>query len=109
MPVDTSLVADSRVITSPEKQGAVSWPLPIEAKLESLLRRSEAVGERTTRKEIVAALIAAADDDGEIMSMLLRSYRTITVRELLSVPESKNVIPITERRRPGPRPRVRPQ
>lgn len=105
MPVDTPLNADSRVITSPEKQGAVAWPLPIEAKLEALLRRTEEVGERTSRKEIVAALIAAADNDGENMSMLLRSYRTITVRELLGVSEDENVIPITERRKPGPRPR----
>ena len=105
MPVDTSLAADSRVIMSPEKQGAVSWPLPIEAKLEVLLRRAVDAGERTSRKEIVAALIAAADFDDDSMSTLLRGYRKITVRELLDIPQSENVIPISQGRKPGPRPR----
>ena len=105
MPVDTPLNADSRVITSPEKQGAVAWPLPIEAKLEALLRRTEEVGERTSRKRSSRRSITAADNDGENMSMLLRSYRTITVRELLGGSEDENVIPITERRKPGQWPR----
>jgi len=107
MTVDTPLDADRRVARSPEKQGAVAWPLPIEEKLEVLLRRAEEAGERTSRKEIVAALIAAYNGDGDEISDLLRTYRRTTVRELLGVPESKNVVDIRQRRKPGPRPRAR--
>jgi hypothetical protein len=105
MTVDTQLDADSRIVKWPEKQGAVAWPLPIEAKLDVLLRRAEEAGERTNRKEVVAALIAEYQGDGEDVSELLRHYRRITVRELL--PQSENVIDITQRRKPGPRPRDR--
>jgi hypothetical protein len=99
--------ADSRVIMSPERQGAVAWPIPIEEKLDMLLRSAEEAGERTSRKEVVAALIATFEGDGEELSLLLRRYRRITVRDLLDVPKSENVIDIARRRTPGPRPRVR--
>jgi hypothetical protein len=102
---DTPLDADSRVVRWPEKQGAVAWPLPVEAKLEALLHRAEEAGERTSRKEVVAALIAAYKGDGKKVSALVRRYRRTTVRELLAVPQSENVIDITQRRKPGPRPR----
>jgi hypothetical protein len=105
MTVDTPLDADSRVVRWPEKQGAVAWPFPIEAKLDVLLRRAEEAGERTNRKEVVAALISEFTGDGEDLSELLRRYRRITVRELL--PQSENVIDMTQRRKPGPRPRSR--
>jgi len=107
MTVDTSLDADGLVVRSPEKQGAVAWPLPIEAKLEVLLRRAEEAGERTSRKEVVAALIAGYNPDGKKVAALLKRYRRITVRELLAVPQDENVIDIEQRRKPGPRPRDR--
>ena len=105
--VDTPLEADSLVVRSPEKQGAVAWPLPVEAKLDRLLRLAEEVGERTSRKELVAALIAMCEADGEALSAMLRRYRRTTVRALLDVPNDENVIDIAQRRRPGPRPRDR--
>ena len=43
MTVDT-LAANSRVVKAPEKQGAVAWPLPVEMKLDRLLRRAEEAG-----------------------------------------------------------------
>jgi hypothetical protein len=105
MTVDPPHDADSRVVRWPEKQGAVAWPLPVESKLDVLLRRAEEAGERTSRKEIVAALIAACQDDGDGISAVLRRYRKTTVRDLLDVPKSQNVIDIKQRRKPGPRPR----
>jgi len=107
MTVDSPLDADSLVVRSPERQGAVAWPLPIEGKLDVLLRRAEEAGERTSRKEVVAAVIAAYNADGKKMSTLLKRYRRMTVRELLAVPQSENVIDIEQRRKPGPRPRDR--
>ena len=95
--------ADSRVVSWRERQGAVAWPLPIEAKLDVLLRRAEEAGERTNRKEVVAALISDYKGDGEDISELLRRYRRMTVKELL--PQNENVIDITRERKPGPRPR----
>jgi hypothetical protein len=76
-------------------------------KLDRLLRRAEEAGERTSRKEVVAALIAGYDGDEDDIASMLKRYRRITVRELLAVPDSKDVIDIAQHRKPGPRPRDR--
>lgn len=106
MTVDT-LAANSRVVKAPEKQGAVAWPLPVEMKLDRLLRRAEEAGERTSREEVVAALIAEYDGDEDDIASMLKRYRRITVRELLAVPDSKDVIDMEQYRKPGPRSRDR--
>jgi hypothetical protein len=99
---DTPLNADGLVIDHPEKQGAVSWPLPVEARLERLLEQAKTAAERTSRKELVAALIATADPTDAQLRRMLRRYRTARVRDILPVPEGENVIPFV-RQGPGPR------
>lgn len=89
-----------------EKASAVSWPLPVDRRLDELLERLRRAGERTTRKELAAAIVFSCPTDAEDLSRALRAYRTATVADALvsDIPESGNVISI-ERHRPGPRAR----
>lgn len=99
---DTPLDVDRKVVEFPERQSAVAWPLPVDARLERLLDQAREAGERTSRKEIVAALVATATFTDAQLGKLLRRYRTLHVREILPVPEGANVVQFT-RKGPGPR------
>lgn len=51
------LDADSYVVDNPEEQAAPAWPLPVEARLESLLgQATRSAHERTSPKTLVTAL-----------------------------------------------------
>jgi hypothetical protein len=100
---DTPLSPDARVISCPDKQAAVAWPLPVDARLDQLLGLARDAGERTSRREIVAALVAMCDLSGEDLGALLRRYRTRRVRDLVHVATDADFVPFA-RQRPGPRP-----
>ncbi len=59
----------------PERSIGLSLPLPISARLDLLVALAEQVGERTSRKEIVAACILGAPDGAEELVRWLRIYR----------------------------------
>jgi hypothetical protein len=99
---DTPLPADQLVRKCPEKQAAVSWPLPVDARLDELLAQAEAAGENTSRKELAAAIIALTRVTDAQLGRLLRRYRKAKVRDLVSLPEGENVVPFMTHR-PGPR------
>jgi hypothetical protein len=99
---DTPLAADQLVRDCPEKQAAVAWPLPVDARLDELLAQAEAAGENTSRKELVAAIIALTTVTDAQLGRLLRRYRRAKVRDLISLPEGENVVPFMKHK-PGPR------
>lgn len=99
---DTPLPADELIKDCVYKQAAVAWPLPVDMRLEQLLAQAERAGENTTRKELAAAIIAAASPTDAQLGKMLRRYRTAKVRDLLSVPEGANVVPFVKRK-PGRR------
>ena len=94
--------SDDRVIETSERQAAVAWPVAVHAHLDSLLEAVQAAGERTSRKEIAAALVSAARPTAEELGRLLRWYRQATVGELLDLPEGHGTVTF-ESRAPGPR------
>src|SRR5687768_1938451 len=100
--MDTPLDADGLVANYPDKQAAVAWPLPVDARLERLLEQARSAGERTTRKELVAALVAFASPTDSQLAKLLKRYRTSRVRDILPVAAGENVVPFS-RQGPGPR------
>jgi hypothetical protein len=98
----TQLEIGARVCSYPQRQAAISWPLPVDAKLEELLNSARAVGERTSRREIAAAIIAMTPIDGTALSDTLRRYRLAQVGEILpSSDRASNVVFIQHG--PGPR------
>lgn len=98
----TPLAADQLVRDCPQKQAAVAWPLPVDVRLDELLTQADAAGENTSRKELVAAIIAATRLSDAQLGRLLRRYRTTRVRDLVSLPEGENVVPFVKHK-PGPR------
>ncbi|SRR6266536_3297015 len=96
---------DARLDSCKEKNAAVAWPLPVDRRLDELVESVREFGDRTTRKELAAAIILATPDDPDALSDMLRSYRRATVRDALVAPiEEANVVSI-HRHKPGPRPR----
>jgi hypothetical protein len=65
----------------PEKQIALPLPAPLSGRLDALLGLAEEANEPTSRKELVAALLLAAPEEGESLRELLRSFRTAAVDE----------------------------
>jgi hypothetical protein len=98
----TALKVGDTVSSYPDRQAGISWPLPVDAKLEDLLKTARAVGERTSRREIVAAIIAMAEFDGQKLSELLRRYRLARVGDVLQPSDTSNVVRFTYHP-PGPR------
>lgn len=102
-PVGHAVSLDDRLSRSRDRQVGMRWPIALDDKLDGLLAAAEDAGERTNRKEIVAALIAACALDGPAMGELLRAYRTMTVRDALPrVPAGSKVAHLADHK-PGPR------
>jgi len=62
---DAQLPPETLLPSCPERSVGLSLPLPISARLDLLVALAEQVGERTSRKEIVAACILGSPDGAE--------------------------------------------
>lgn len=95
--------ADELLAKAHEVNAGVSWPRPLHERVDDLVELATSVGERTTRKELVAAVVFNTPLDGPQLAKILKRYRLATVRDALRSPgESDNVIEF-ERHGPGPR------
>jgi hypothetical protein len=79
---------------------SVQWPEDIDRRLNILLRTATAAGERTSRAELLAALVAAADLRPEELTALLHRYRLLPEDALMD-DEHRDDLPHV--RSPGPR------
>ncbi|MET7944190.1 hypothetical protein [Streptomyces sp. NPDC005302] len=79
---------------------SVQWPEDIDRHLNILVRAATAAGERTSRAELLAALVAAADPQPEQLTVLLHRYRRLP-ETALAEDESREDLPHV--RSPGPR------
>src|SRR6266851_8355144 len=59
----------------PERSVGLSLPVPINARLDQLVELAEQAGERTSRKEIVAACILGSPTNADKLIRLLSLYR----------------------------------
>jgi hypothetical protein len=89
----------------PEDQIGISIPTPLNARLDSLVERADRVGELTSRKELLAALLLAAPDEGHALSMLIRTYRTARAAD--AVPSGIDPADVLRERERKPGPRTR--
>lgn len=88
---------------SPDKQVGLRLPAALDDKLDRLCETAIEAGERTNRKEVVAALIAVCGLDGPALGEALRTYRTMKVRDALpSQPAGTAVVHLVDQK-PGPR------
>jgi hypothetical protein len=93
----------ARAAKTPSKPAAISWPFPIDRRLDQLVDIANDAGAGTRRNELAAALMAAASEDAESLLAAVLSYRRANVRDVvLGVPQGTNVIELP-RYRPGRR------
>jgi hypothetical protein len=91
---------------SKDRQVSFRWAMAIDQRLDALMDRAVASGERTTRRETLAALIMACDLSGDDLGNALRRLRTATVGEVIldAGPIANNVVSLRQHP-PGPRTR----
>ncbi|WP_405763829.1 hypothetical protein OG539_43565 [Actinacidiphila glaucinigra] len=77
-----------------------SGPVDVDDRLNLLLRAAAAAGERTSRSELLAALVATADLDPTGLAALLHTYRQMP-DDALTPDDSHDALPVV--RSPGPR------
>jgi hypothetical protein len=94
---------EERLLDCPEKPSAIAWPMPVDRRLDELVAAAREVGERTTRKEMAAAIVLAFDAAGDGLSDTLRNYRLARARDaVMAAPSADNVLHLP-RHPPGPR------
>jgi len=71
----------SSLATWPPAQVNVRLPLPLNARLEALVKLANSSGAGTRRKEILAALVLAAVTEPRVLSKLVARYRTAEAAE----------------------------
>ncbi|MER7514588.1 hypothetical protein ABTX82_40700 [Streptomyces lavendulae] len=79
---------------------SVLWPEDVDRRLNILVRAAAAAGERTSRAELLAALVTAVEVAPEQVSALLRHYRSLPA-DALTGDEARSDLPVV--RAPGPR------
>lgn len=95
---------DSNLSRSRDKQAGLRWPIAVDRQLDALVEVAIRAGERTNRKEVLAAIIATQNFDGRGVGEMLRQYRTMTVGDALpEIPNDQRVVRLASHR-PGPRP-----
>ena len=78
----------------------VDWPQAVDDRLEILVRAAMAAGENTSRAQVLAALVAAADTTPEALASLLRAYRRMDTADF-AADHVREDLPAV--RHPGPR------
>lgn len=76
---------------------------PVSARLDALVALVEEAGERTNRKELVAALIVGAEAKSGNLIALVRRYRTALTRDALLTDDAVPSVVVFPTVHPGPR------
>ncbi len=96
---------DAQLQRCPEFQIGVGLPAPLSGRLDGLVERADAAGAKTSRKELLGALLLDAPVEGEVLAQLVQRYRKATADDVAvpGQPDARFFEP--ERPPPGPRPR----
>jgi hypothetical protein len=101
----TQIAPETPLPACPERSIGLSLPVPINARLDLLVELAEQAGERTSRKEIVAACILGAPDGAEELVRWLRIYRKSAADSVYTSGATLGSVLELGPARPGPRPR----
>jgi hypothetical protein len=96
--------AGDTLYSSRDRQVSFRWPLAIDQRLDALVQRATTAGERTNRRELLAALILTCNLSGDELGSMLRKYRTadVSAAVLDLTITADNVVSFAQHR-PGPR------
>lgn len=91
---------------SQKRTTSVQWPEAVDDRLEALLGLAVAAGERVSRAELLAMLVAEAPLNGRQIGERVRAYRQLLPDEFSQTTTQVGELPVV--RRPGPRRRSHP-
>ena len=106
MPREVRVDRTSPLSSCETKGASVTWPLPLDVHVDHLVEQVEAAHERTTRRELVAAVVYAAPRDGRQLSKLLKRYRAATVADVAAGADVGGDVAVYQTHGPGPRRRA---
>ena len=72
---------DDPARSTPARRSTLSWSAAVDHRLDQLVARASGAG--AERSDLLAALVAAAPDDGEALDRLVLNWRRRTVREVV--------------------------
>ncbi len=98
-----TLSREARLESCPEVRVGLGIPSPLSGRLDILVELANRGGARTSRKEVMAALILAAPETEEGLAELVRGYRLAAVKDALIPGEDE--APMLDPAPPGPGPR----
>jgi hypothetical protein len=96
---------DTRLEDCEQRPVGVALSAPMSERLDDLVRLADLQGARTSRRELIAALILAAPAAATELTEAVLQYRRALVREALVLPTGGAEVISLSRRRPGPRKR----
>lgn len=102
---EVSFGADERLDRCEPKGAAITWPIPLDNFLDTLVNLADEAGQKTSRKELAASLLLNAPRDGEALAALVTAYRTAKVRDVCPAPVKGKSAIAFHVKRPGPRSR----
>lgn len=94
---------DARLVDCEPVSVTLALPAATSEYLDQLIDLVEHSGERTSRKELVAALLGATPRDAAKLSRAIRSHRTRTAGDLLGRPDVGEAVLRLDAKKPGPR------
>jgi hypothetical protein len=97
------LGADLKASTAATKQAGLNWPIPADRRLDQLVDLANEAGARTRRNELAAAIVAAAESDGEVLLQLVLQWRRSKVRDVIVDPPQESSVIHFPRYGPGRR------
>jgi hypothetical protein len=96
---------DLRLSRCPTKQAGLSFPIPLDQRIDSLCELADEEGAATSRKELVAALILDAPAQPKRLAALIKTYRKAAARNAAINPAGEGNVLHFQPRKPGRRPR----
>lgn len=89
------LDADQLASRTAPKPAAISWPFPVDRRLDQLVDVANEAGANVRRSELVAAIVAAAPTDPKKLLRMILAWRKHHVRDVvLGLEDAAQVVDI---------------
>ncbi len=75
--------AGASLLSVKTKQTSLAWPHPVDERLEALVEAAIDAGERTDRREVLAALVSTTGLSGTALARRIKRYRGMAVGAVL--------------------------
>lgn len=97
------LDANDRAAGAVLKQAGISWPMPVDRRLDQLVEMANSIGAGTRRNELAAAILLAAASEPDQLLRSVLAWRTTRIRDVLIDVDTVAVVVELPRHRPGRR------